>query len=84
MLFRSAWVAWLLYAAILFCAACLLSKRLHDRGRAGWRAFVPVIALFFVWPQPQGVAGALGCVVLAFALPELFLLPGRKGFNRFG
>ena len=34
---RAPWiVGFVVGAGLLFCAACLLSKRLHDRGRAGW------------------------------------------------
>lgn len=78
------WVAGLAYAAILFCLACLLSKRLHDRGRAGWWAFVPVIAVWIVWPAPHDGLSWIACAVLAAVMVDLGLMPGRAGRNRFG
>jgi len=78
------WTAWLVDGAILFSAACLLSKRLHDRGRAGWWAFAPWIALVVIWPQPHGLVDGVGCGILALAFIDLGLLPGQGGFNRFG
>ena len=78
------WTAWLVDGAILFSTACLLSKRLHDRGRAGWWAFAPWIALLVVWPEPHGIVAGVGCTVLALAFVDLGLLPGQRGLNRFG
>ena len=78
------WAAWLVYAAVLFSTACLLSKRLHDRGRAGWWAFVPVIAIWIAWPAPHDMIAWAACAVLAAVLVDLGLAPGQPGRNRFG
>ena len=64
-------LGWIVYPLLLFPTACILSKRLHDRGRAGWWAFVPVWALVEAdvvsWPDASGffpvllvVAGVIG------------------------
>ena len=29
-------IGWLVAAALLYSGACVLSQRLHDRGRSGW------------------------------------------------
>jgi uncharacterized membrane protein YhaH (DUF805 family) len=75
---------WLFYTALLFPTACVLSKRLHDRGRAGWWAFLVVWALIEVWPRPQTPMGWVFVPILAFAFIELGLMPGLPGANRFG
>jgi uncharacterized membrane protein YhaH (DUF805 family) len=77
-------LVWIVYTLLLFPTACILSKRLHDRGRAGWWAFVPVWALVVVWPQPSTPLGWVGAVVLAATLVELGLMPSRPEVNRFG
>lgn len=77
-------LGWIVYPALLFPAACILSKRLHDRGRAGWWAFAIVWALVEVWPTPVGPLGYAAAAVLALGFVELGLMPGRPGANRFG
>ena len=37
---------WVVYPALLFSGACVLSKRLHDRGRSGWWALLILVAVF--------------------------------------
>ncbi len=49
---------WFVYPALLYSGACVLSKRLHDRGRSGWWAALVLFALVAVWPTPHGF-GAL-------------------------
>ncbi|MBU4433206.1 MAG: DUF805 domain-containing protein, partial [Alphaproteobacteria bacterium] len=44
---------WFIYPILLFSGACLLSKRLHDRGRSGWFAALILVAVVAVWPQPE-------------------------------
>jgi uncharacterized membrane protein YhaH (DUF805 family) len=75
---------WLVYAALLFSAACVLSKRLHDRGRAGWWGFLIVWALIEAWPRPASWLGWAAVLVLAATLFDLGLMPGEPGANRFG
>ena len=70
-------------AALLFTGACVLSKRLHDRGRSGWWAAVILLAAVAVhdtiefWDFPF-------VLVLVWAIVELGVLAGEQGANRFG
>lgn len=77
-------LGWIVYPALLFPTACILSKRLHDRGRAGWWAFALVWALVEVWPLPHTPVGYLFAAILALGFIELGLMPGEAGPNRFG
>ena len=36
---------WFVYPAVIYAGACLLSKRLHDRGRSGWWAAPIIVAM---------------------------------------
>jgi uncharacterized membrane protein YhaH (DUF805 family) len=79
------WITgWFVYPTLLFCGACVLSKRLHDRGRSGWWALLILFALVAVWPQPDGFFDFVFAVVLVWAAVELGVLPGEQGFNRYG
>ena len=44
---------WFVYPGLLFSACCVLSKRLHDRGRSGWLTRWAADA-----PVQAGIAGA--------------------------
>jgi uncharacterized membrane protein YhaH (DUF805 family) len=74
---------WFFYPLMLFTGACVLSKRLHDRGRSGWWAAVILLAVIAVhdsiefWDFPF-------VFVLVWAIVELGVLPGEQGANRFG
>jgi len=75
---------WLIDWPLFFSAACILSQRLHDRGRAGWWGAPILLAFCLAWPQPHG---ALGVLELAATLASglwLALAPGEPGFNRYG
>lgn len=72
------------YGALFYCGACLLSKRLHDRGKSGWWAALVLFAIVMVWPTPSGVLDFLGVIVLIWATVELAVLPGEQGANRYG
>ena len=75
---------WAVLPLLLASSACVLSRRLHDRGRAGWWAG-PILAAFAVaWPRPHGPVDAVCVIGLAIALIDLGLLPGQRDFNRFG
>lgn len=74
----------LVYPALLYVGACVLSKRLHDRGKSGWWAALILFAVVMVWPAPHGVLDFLGLLVLLWAFVELGLMPGEQGTNRFG
>jgi uncharacterized membrane protein YhaH (DUF805 family) len=75
---------WPIYAALLFSAACVLSKRLHDRGRAGWWGFLIVWALIEAWPGPASWIRYLAHLVLVVTFADLGFMPGQPGANRFG
>ena len=75
---------WLFYPAMLFAAACVLSKRLHDRGRSGWYAALILCAFIAMWPRPEGVLDFLFAIVIVWAVVELGVLGGEQGANRFG
>jgi uncharacterized membrane protein YhaH (DUF805 family) len=76
--------AWAVHGVLLFAAACVLSKRLHDRGRAGWWAAPVLLAFVVVWPEPEGLIDFLFALPLIWAAVELGALPGAPGANRFG
>ncbi len=75
---------WVVYPIMMCAAASVLSKRLHDFGRAGWWSALPILAYPWIRPWPEGIFGGtcLG-VVLWFGV-GLALWPGQNGFNRFG
>lgn len=75
---------WLVYPTLLFCAACVLSKRLHDRGRSGWWAAIILLAFMMVWPRPSSFLDFLGSLVLLWAAIDLGAMPGERGANRYG
>jgi len=75
---------WLVYPALLFSGACVLSKRLHDRGRSGWWALLILMAFIAVWPQPEHFLDFMFCLVIAWAVVELGVMGGEQGANRYG
>ena len=75
---------WFAYPALLFSASCVLSKRLHDRGRSGWWAALILFALVAVWPQPTGFFDFLFSLAIVWAVVELGVMGGEQGFNRYG
>jgi uncharacterized membrane protein YhaH (DUF805 family) len=75
---------WLVYPALLYSGACVLSKRLHDRGRSGWWAALVLFALVAVWPTPHGFGAFLFTLILLWAAIELGVMQGEDGANRFG
>lgn len=75
---------WFVYPGLLFSGCCLLSKRLHDRGRSGWLAGVVVLALIVAWPVPVTFLAFVACFVIVWAIVELGVMPGEQGANRFG
>lgn len=79
------WVTgWVVYPALLYVGACLLSKRLHDRGRSGWYAALVLTALIAIWSSPVGFLDFLFAMILVWAVVELGVLGGEQGANRFG
>ena len=75
---------WFIYPALFYCGACVLSKRLHDRGRSGWWAALILFAVVAVWPRPDSFFDFVFAVVLVWAGVELGAMPGEAGTNRYG
>ncbi|MDG2531838.1 DUF805 domain-containing protein [Caulobacter endophyticus] len=75
---------WLVYTALLYSGACVLSKRLHDRGRSGWWAALVLVALVAVWPTPQHFLDFVFALVIVWAIVELGVMGGEQGANRYG
>ncbi len=75
---------WVVYPPLLFFATCVLSKRLHDRGRSGWWAALILLCLVAVWPTPKHVLDFLFAGVVVWAIIELGVMPGEQGANRYG
>lgn len=75
---------WFVYPALLASAACVLSKRLHDRGHSGWWAALVLFALAMIWPSLRGARGVVAVPVMIWAIVELGVLAGEQGANRFG
>lgn len=72
------------YGALFYSGACVLSKRLHDRGKTGWWAALVLGAVVICWPTPSGVLDFLGVIALVWAVIELAVMPGEQGSNRYG
>ena len=72
------------YPALAYCGACVLSKRLHDRGRSGWWAVLILLSTLAVWPHPIGFFDFPFFLVIVWATVELAILPGEPGANRYG
>jgi uncharacterized membrane protein YhaH (DUF805 family) len=77
-------LGWVVYPAFFFSAACVLSKRLHDRGRSGWWSAIILVAMIMVWPNPDGFFDFIAVMVLVWATVELVLMPPERGDNRYG
>ncbi|MFK0298713.1 DUF805 domain-containing protein [Brevundimonas sp. NPDC090276] len=77
-------VGWLVAAALLYCGACLLSQRLHDRGRSGWWSGLILLAFSMAWPRPAAPADWVALGLLSLVAVDLALLPGHRAFNRYG
>ena len=75
---------WFVYVPALFCGVCIVSKRLHDRGRSGWWSALVMTALVALWPHPNGLFGFLFVIVAVWSVIELGVMPGEQGANRFG
>jgi uncharacterized membrane protein YhaH (DUF805 family) len=75
---------WVVYPALFYCGTCVLSKRLHDRGRSGWWAALILVALIAVWSHPNGFFAFLFALALIWGAVELGVMPGEMGANRYG
>ena len=77
-------LGWIVAAALLYSAACLLSQRLHDRGRSGWWSGLILLAFAMAWPRPQAPLDWVAAAALILVAVDLIMLPGQKAFNRYG
>lgn len=77
-------VGWAVAAALLYSGACVLSQRLHDRGRSGWWSGPILLAVALAWPRPQAPFDWIALGLLVVVVVDLALLPGQKTFNRYG
>jgi len=75
---------WFVYPGLFFCGCCVLSKRLHDRGRSGWWSALILFAVVAVWPRPDSFFDFIFALVLVWAGVELGAMPGEAGTNRYG
>ncbi|MFL5295463.1 MAG: DUF805 domain-containing protein [Phenylobacterium sp.] len=82
------WITgWFAYPPLFYCGACVLSKRLHDRGRSGWWAALVLAAVVAVWPEPNrsyGFSSFFFALALVWAAVELGVMPSEHGANRYG
>lgn len=78
------WINALIAAALLYGGFCILSQRLHDRGRSGWWSGPILLAFALAWPQPLTLLGWVATAALVLIAFDLAVLPGQKAFNRYG
>ncbi len=88
------WLHALVAAALAYCGFCVLSQRLHDRGRSGWwsglilatfaLAWPPLLTPLSLTPLPLTPLSGVATAALALIAFDLAVLPGQKAFNRYG
>ena len=78
------WLHVLVAAGLIYCGFCVLSQRLHDRGRSGWWSGPILLAFALAWPQPLTLLDWVATAALALVAFDLAILPGQKAFNRYG
>lgn len=77
-------IGWIVAALLLYSGACLLSQRLHDRGRSGWWSGLVLLAFAMAWPHPQAPLDWVAAAALVLVFVDLALMSGQKAFNRYG
>ena len=75
---------WFVYFPAMFCGVCVVSKRLHDRGRSGWWAALVLTTVVALWPRPGGLFGPFFLLAGVWAVVELCVMAGEQGANRYG
>lgn len=77
-------IGWVVAGLLLYGGACVLSQRLHDRGRSGWWSGPILLAFAMAWPRPQAPFDWVALALLVAVAIDLALLPGQTVFNRYG
>lgn len=75
---------WGVLAVLLFSGCCLVSRRLHDLGRAGWWTACGLALFLIASPGAKVGMGSVGAGLLAAFALWLCLTPGQASSNRFG
>jgi uncharacterized membrane protein YhaH (DUF805 family) len=75
---------WFVYPALLASGACVISKRLHDRGRTGWWAALVLLGVVLTWREPSAARLLFALPIMVWSTVELGVLGGEQGSNRFG
>jgi uncharacterized membrane protein YhaH (DUF805 family) len=75
---------WFIYPLLLASTACVVSKRMHDRGRSGWWAALVLLGIVLVWRAPNAARLILAAPIIVWSIVELALMAGEQGANRFG
>lgn len=78
------WLHALVAAALTYCGFCVLSQRLHDRGRSGWWSGLILATFALAWPPLLTPLSGVATAALALIAFDLAVLPGQKAFNRYG
>lgn len=78
------WLHPVIAAGVIYGGFCILSQRLHDRGRSGWWSGLILLAFSLAWPEPQTLLGWVATAALVLVAFDLAILPGQKAFNRYG
>jgi uncharacterized membrane protein YhaH (DUF805 family) len=88
-------VLMMLFVLLLYCLLAVGVKRLHDRNKRGWWAFLflllPLVLAFAIGalapdlgPELTWTGIAIVLILGAWALIELGILAGTAGANRYG
>lgn len=77
-------VVWLVAGACLYAGCCVLSQRLHDRGRSGWWSGPILLLIAAVLPFPSAPLDWIALILLGGVAVDLALAPGQPRFNRHG
>ena len=75
---------WFVYPALMASMVCVLSKRLHDRGKSGWWAALTLLGVVLLWRAPSAARLILAAPIMIWSAVELGLMPSELGANRFG
>ena len=75
---------WTMVTVGLFSACCLISRRLHDLGLAGWWTAAGLALGVSAWMDPWSVLRLPVLIAVGAAALWLSAMPGQARLNRFG